>query len=214
MIASLYIEESLKNYTPRSLKIRTSSGLKAIKLIVLILLITIIFIMIFFSNTKKNTFTLNDQVFEGEYKENKNFIKINKLKLMGYNKEGIPYQLTADSAIKETKSIDNVLLYKVKADIFLNSKNWLFLNTENAIFEINSKTLHANKKVQGFYDDGSSFQTSGIEYNFNTGIATSEEGIVMFGKWGNIKSNNFSFNTFKDTYNFDGNTIMNIYLNK
>ena len=59
--------------------------------------------------------------------------KINKLKLMGYNKEGIPYQLTADSAIKETKSIDNVLLYKVKADIFLNSKNWLFLNTENAI---------------------------------------------------------------------------------
>ena len=48
MIASLYIEDSLKNYTPRSLKIRTSSGLKVIKLIILILLITIILIMIFF----------------------------------------------------------------------------------------------------------------------------------------------------------------------
>ena len=208
MIASLYIEESLKNYTPRSLKIRTSSGLKVIKLIILILLITIIFIMIFFSNTKKNTFTLNDQVFEGEYKENKNFIKINKLKLMGYNKEGVPYQLTADSAIKETKNIDNVLLYKVKADIFLKSKNWLFLNTENAIFEINSKTLHANKKVQGFYDDGSSFSAPSMKYNFDTGIVQSKEGIVMLGKWGNITADRFSFNSIRDIYRFEGKAVM------
>ena len=94
----------MKSYTPKSLTIRISSGLKVIKLIILTLLITVILIMIFFSNSKKNTFTLNDQVFEGEYKENKNFIKINKLKLMGYNKEGIPYQLTADSAIKKQKA--------------------------------------------------------------------------------------------------------------
>ena len=58
---------------------------------------------------------------------------------------------------KRNKSIDKVLLYKVKADIFLNNNNWLFLNTEKAIFKISSKTLHANEKVQGFYDDGSSF---------------------------------------------------------
>ena len=105
-------------------------------------------------------------------------------------------------------------MYNVQADIFVSNKNWFFLNTEKAVFLVNEKTLFSNTTVKGFYDDGSSFQTSGIEYNFNTGIATSEEGIVMFGKWGNIKSNNFSFNTFKDTYNFDGNTIMNIYLNK
>ena len=164
--------------------------------------------MIFFSNTKKNTFTLNEQVFEGEYKENKNFIKINKLKLMGYNKEGVPYQLTADSAIKETKSIDNVLLYKVKADIFLNSKDWLFLNTEKAIFEINSKTLHAHKKVQGFYDDGSSFSSPSMEYNFDTGIVQSKEGIVMLGKWGNITAERFSFNSIKDIYRFEGKAVM------
>ena len=53
MIASPYIEKNLKNYTPRSQKIRTSSGLKIIKLIILILLITIILIMIFFSSSKK-----------------------------------------------------------------------------------------------------------------------------------------------------------------
>ena len=69
--------------------------------------------MIFFSNSKKNTFTLNEQVFEGEYENNKKFVKINKLKLVGYNKAGTPYQLTADSAVKETKNIDKIVLYNV-----------------------------------------------------------------------------------------------------
>ena len=50
-------------------------------------------------------------------------------------------------------------LYKVKADIFLKNKDWLFLNTEKIIFKINSKTLHADEKVQGFYDDGSGFSS-------------------------------------------------------
>ena len=76
--------------------------------------------MFFFSNSKKNTFTLNEQVFEGEYENNKNFIKINKLKLIGYNEAGTSYQLTADSAIKKTKNIDTIVLYNVQADISLN----------------------------------------------------------------------------------------------
>ena len=67
------------------------------------MLIIVILFMFFFSNSKKNTFTLNEQVFEGEYEDNKNFIKINKLKLIGYNEAGSHYQLTAESAIKEKK---------------------------------------------------------------------------------------------------------------
>ena len=151
---------------------------------------------------------LNDQVFEGEYENKKSFIKINNLKFIGYDNSGTPYQLTAKTAIKETKSIDKVVLYEVKADISLNNKNWLFLNTEKAIFEISKKTLHTESKVQGFYDDGSSFSSPSLEYNFDTGIAKSEEGIVMFGKWGNIKSKSFSFNSTKDIYKFDGKAVM------
>tara|TARA_B100000902_G_C26568436_1_gene555370 strand:- start:37 stop:540 length:504 start_codon:yes stop_codon:yes gene_type:complete len=164
--------------------------------------------MIFFSNSKKSTFTLNDQVFEGKYQNNKGFIKINNLKLMGYNKTGTPYQLTADSAIKEKKSIDEIILYKVKADIFLNNKDWLFLNTEQATYQISKKTLRTSYKIQGYYDDGSSFSSPSMEYNFDTGTAKSEEGIVMYGKWGNIKSKGFSFNSIKDIYRFYGEAVM------
>ena len=166
--------------------------------------------MVFFSNSKKNTLILNDQVFEGEYQDNRNVIKINKLKLIGYNQSGRPYQLTAESAIKENRSIDKIVLYKVKADITLNNKNWLFLSTDKAIFEINKKTLHTYDKIQGYFDDGSSFYSPSMEYNFDTGIAKSEEGIVMFGKWGNIKSDKFSFNSLKDVYRFQDKAVMTV----
>ena len=198
----------MKSYTPRSLNIKTSSSIKLIKLIILFMLIIVILVTFFFSNSKKNTFTLNEQVFEGEYENDKNFIKINKLKLIGYNEAGTPYQLTAESAIKETKNIDTIVLYSVQADISLNNKNWLFLNTEKAIFEINKKTLRTDDKIQGYYDDGSSFYSSSMEYNFDTGIAKSEEEIVMFGKWGNIKSKKFSFNSIKDIYRFEDKAVM------
>ena len=49
-----------------------------------------------------------------------------------------------------------------------------------------------------------------MRYNFDTGIAKSEEGIVMFGKWGNIKSNKFSFNSIKDIYRFEDKAIMSV----
>ncbi len=32
----------------------------------------------------------------------------------------------------------------------------------------------------------------------------------MFGKWGNIKSEKFTLNTIKNTYNFSGNASMNV----
>ena len=47
-----------------------------------------------------------------------------------------------------------------------------------------------------------------MEYNFDTGIAESEEGIVMFGKWGNINAEKFSFNSIKDIYRFEGKAVM------
>ena len=101
-------------------------------------------------------------------------------------------------------------MYKVKADITLNNKNWLFLSTDKAIFEINKKTLHTYDKIQGYFDDGSSFYSPSMEYNFDTGIAKSEEGIVMFGKWGNIKSDKFSFNSLKDVYRFQDKAVMTV----
>ena len=200
----------MKSYIPRSKELIKPRNNKFIKLLILIFLLVLILVLIYFTNSSDNTLTLDDQVFKGEYKDNKKFIKIDKLKFMGYNNQGNPYLLTAKQAIKETKNVDIIILHNVQADIFLSDKNWFFLNTEKAVFRINKKILFTDNLVKGFYDDGSSFSTPSIEYDFKSGIAKSEEGIVMFGKWGNIKADKFSFNSFKDTYRFDGKAVMTI----
>ena len=198
----------MKNYTPRSLKISQPTSNKLIKLLLLIILFLLVLILTLFTDTRKENFRLNDEVFQENYTKNKRFIKIDKLKFIGYNNDGKPFLLTANQAIKETRDEDKVILYKVKADINLSDKSWFFLETEKATYRIKEKTLYANNEVIGFYDDGSSFTTPSLEYNFKSGIAESEEGIVMFGKWGIIEADKFSFNSIKDTYKFDDRALM------
>ena len=198
----------MKNYIPRSKKINHRFNNKITKLFILTLLLISVIVLIFFTNSDNNSLVLDNQVFEGKYKKNKNYIKVEELKFKGYNNIGNPYSLTAKEAVKEIKNIDKVILHNVEADIFINEKNWFFLNTDQAIFLINNKTLFSEGVVKGFYDDGSSFSSPSIEFNFNSGIAQSKEGIVMFGKWGSIKADKFSFNSFKDIYRFDGKAVM------
>ena len=197
----------MKNYTPKSLKLSQPNSNKLIKLLLLIILFLLVLILTLFTDTRKENFRLNDEVFEENYTKNKRFIKIDKLKFIGYNNDGKPFLLTANQAIKETRDEDKVILYKVKADINLSDKSW-FLETEKATYRIKEKTLYANNEVIGFYDDGSSFTTPSLEYNFKSGIAESEEGIVMFGKWGIIEADKFSFNSIKDIYKFDDRALM------
>lgn len=204
----------MKNYIPRSKIITKPAGSKIIKLFIIAFISILVIILILFTNSSNNNLVLDNQVFKGEYKKNQNFIKIDQLKFNGYNNVGNPYLLTAKKAVKEMKNIDKIVLYNVQADIFLNNKNWFFLNTNKAVFLVNDKILFSNEKVKGFYDDGSSFSTPSIEYNFHSGIAKSKEGIVMYGKWGNIKADNFSFNSFEDRYRFNGKTVMTINTKK
>ncbi len=198
----------MKNYIPRSKIITKPSGIRIIKLSIIVFILILVIILIFFTNSNNNNLVLDNQVFQGEYEKNKNFIRIDQLKFNGYNNIGNPYLLTASKAVKEMKNKDKIVLYNVQADIFINDKNWFFLNTNKAVFLISDKILFSNEKVKGFYDDGSSFTAPSIEYNFHSGIAKSKEGIVMYGKWGNIKANNFSFNSFEDKYKFKGKTVM------
>ncbi|MEC8100025.1 MAG: LPS export ABC transporter periplasmic protein LptC [Pseudomonadota bacterium] len=198
----------MKYYTPKSIKVNTPSSKGSIKLIILFLLSLIILVLVLFNDTKKNSFKLDDQVFEGEYDHSRNFIKVHELKFLGYNNKGKPYLITANKAIKENKDTDKVILHRVKADILMGNQNWFYINTEKAVFRIKDKVLFTDYEVNGFYDDGSGFTTPSIQYDFISGIAKSEEGIVMFGKWGNIKSEKFAFNSYEDAYKFDGKAKM------
>ena len=77
----------------------------------------------------------------------------------------------------------------------LNSNNWMLINTNHATFNIFDKTIEAKEKVFIYYDDGTKLESSGLNYNVSNGIGFGNNGVKMFGKWGIIEADSFSFDT-------------------
>ena len=77
----------------------------------------------------------------------------------------------------------------------LNSNNWMLINTNRATFNIFEKTIKATEKVFIFYDDGTKLESVGLNYNVANGVGFGNSGVKMFGQWGIIEANSFSFDT-------------------
>ena len=183
----------LKNYLPRSEKNETKISLKYLKFALMFLFFFTIIITFIFSIEDKNKMMLSKN--NNKNNLDKNTLTLENAKLIGNDRNNKPYVITAKSSFKN--SLDKNLLYlnSVEADMTLNSNNWMSINTNHAIFNILEKTIETTEKVFIFYDDGTKLESSGLNYNVANGIGFSNSGVKMFGKWGIIEANSFSFDT-------------------
>ncbi len=198
----------LESYKPRQSKIKKKKLLGLIKYIIFISVFLIIILIYAISEPKDNKKNLNKEFFIGNYEKSKNILKIENATFVGKDKKRRTYTITAKLAIKESSKKNTFMLESLKADISLKEKNWLILKTKMAFFDINLKVLSSNQNVEAFYDDGTSFISPSLSYNLNNGIIYGNEGIEMLGKWGNIKSDYFSYSTDDEVLVFDKNPVM------
>ena len=145
------------------------------------------------------------------YEKSKNILRIENATFVGKDKQKQAYTLTAKLAVKESSKENLFMLHVLKADITMKKNNWLILKTNQAIFNTDTKILFSKNNVEAFYDDGTSLISPSVNYNFNNGILNSEEGVVMFGKWGRIRAGQFSYNPIKDILTFSNDPKMYIY---
>jgi len=183
----------LKNYLPRSEKNETKISLKYLKFALMFLFFFTIFITFIFSIEDKNKMMLSKN--NNKNNLNKNTLTLENAKLIGNDRNNKPYVITAKSSFKNSLDENLLHLNSVEADMTLNSNNWMSINTNHAIFNIFEKTIDATEKVFIFYDDGTKLESLGLNYNVTNGIGFSNSGVKMFGKWGIIEANSFSFNT-------------------
>ena len=183
----------LKNYFPRSEKNEAKSGIKYLKFTLMFLFFCTILITFIFSVEDKNKMVLTKN--NKKNISNQNTITLENAKLIGNDRNNKPYVITAKSSFKNDLDDNLIHLNSVEADMTLNSNNWMSINTNHAIFNINKKTIIAKEKVFIFYDDGTKLESSELNYNVANGIGFSNSGVKMFGKWGIIEANSFSFNT-------------------
>ena len=183
----------LKNYLPRSEKIETKISLKYLKFALMFLFFCTIFITFIFSIENKNKMVLTKNYDKNNL--NQNTLTLENAKLIGNDRNNKPYVITSKSSFKNSLDENLLHLNSVEADMILNSNNWMSINTNHAIFNIFEKTIKATEKVFIYYDDGTKLESSGLNYNVANGIGFSNSGVKMFGKWGIIEANSFSFNT-------------------
>ena len=183
----------LKNYLPRSEKNETKISLKYLKFALMFLFFFTIFITFIFSIDDKNKMMLSKN--NNKNNLDKNTLTLENAKLIGNDRNNKPYVITAKSSFKSNLDKNLIHLNSVAADMTLNSNNWMSINTNYAIFNIFEKTIEATEKVFIFYDDGTKLESSGLNYNVANGIGFSNSGVKMFGKWGIIEANSFSFDT-------------------
>ena len=183
----------LKNYLPRSEKIETKISLKYLKFALMFLFFFTIFITFIFSIDDKNKMMLSKN--NNKNNLDKNTLTLENARLIGNDRNNKPYVITAKSSFKNSLDENLLHLNSLEADMTLNSNNWMSINTNYAIFNIFEKTIEATEKVFIFYDDGTKLESSGLNYNVANGIGFSNSGVKMFGKWGIIEANSFSFDT-------------------
>ena len=183
----------LKNYLPRSENNQTKNNLKYLKFALLFLFFCTILITFIFSSKDKNKIILGKNSSNGNL--NKNILTLENAKLIGNDRNNKPYVITSKSSFKNILNENLIHLNSVEADMTLNNDNWMLINTNHATFNIFEKTIEAKEKVFIFYDDGTKLESTGLNYNVLNGIGFGNGRVKMFGEWGIIEANSFSFDT-------------------
>ena len=197
----------LESYKPRSVKIKDKKNSFLLILCIIFAILMIIFLAtLFVVPQNKNNTTTN--TFIGKMIETANLTKINNAKLTGIDNKNRFFTITASSAIQTKSNVNNFVLDKVKADIHSKKGKWAILNTKSAKYNILEKLLSSKNTVEIFYDDGSSLILPSMLYNLKSGILKSQNGVVLYGKWGIFKSDSFIYDMNNEIFKFYKNPIM------
>ena len=202
----------LESYKPRYEKVKTRKIISLLKYAIFLTVLVLILLVYIFSNPKKNKTSFQEEFFIGSYEKSNNIVKIENATFVGKDKKKRPYTLTAELAVKESSQKNFFKLNFLKADITLSKGSWLILKTDKAIFDIKTKILVSEDKVEAFYDNGTVLVSPHMRYDLNSGIISGQEGIVMFGKWGKLKSGNFFYNANEGLLVFSESPV--VFFNK
>ena len=200
----------LTSYSPRLKKIKKKKSFRFIKYsLVTSFIVTIVSVFIISGkNTDKISF--DDGFYEKKYAKDKSELRIANAKLIGSDEKNRPYVITAKSALKNSVKKNTMILYSVEADISIEKGKWLLLQTKEASYDHDKKILSSQDLVKIYYNNGTSLESSNIDYNISSGLIKGNNGITMFGKWGVIESGSFSFNINSQKLKFFNKPFMKI----
>ena len=200
----------LNSYSPKLKKIKKKKSFQIIKYSLVASFILTIITVFILSGKNTDTVSFDDSFYEKRYAKDKSEVRIVSAKLIGSDEKNRPYVITAKSALKNSIKKNIMILYSVEADISLEKGKWMLLQTKEASYDHDKKILSSQDIVKIYYNNGTSLESSNIDYNISSGLIKGNNGITMFGNWGIIESDSFSFNIDNQKLKFFNNPSMKI----
>ena len=134
-----------------------------------------------------------------------------KPRLSGTDDDGLPFLLTAASAVQEGRGSDRVRLEGVVADISLKDGGALHVTATKGLVDTKTHLLDVSGGIHVTSQDGYDARTESAKADLKAGTLHGESRIEAEGKFGRITAERFALNRETRQLRFSGNVQMLIY---
>jgi lipopolysaccharide export system protein LptC len=128
-----------------------------------------------------------------------------KPNLSGADKDGLPFTVTAASAVPEARGSDRIRLETVDAKIALKSGGMMYVTAAQGVADTKKQLLDVSGGIRVTTDDGYEVRTESASADLATGTITGNKPIRASGKLGTITARRFAIDKAKRQLRFIGN---------
>jgi lipopolysaccharide export system protein LptC len=134
-----------------------------------------------------------------------------KPRLSGTDDDGLPFMVSAASAMQEGRGSDRVRLEGVVADISLKDGGALHLTATKGVVDTKRHLLEVSNGIHVTSQDGYDARTESAKADLKAGTLHGESRIEAEGKFGRVTADRFALNRETRQLQFSGNVQMLIY---
>ena len=134
-----------------------------------------------------------------------------KPRLSGTDNDGLPFLVSAASAVQEQRGSDRVRLEAVVADISLKDGTALHVSATKGVVDTKRHLLEVSSGIHVTSQDGYDARTESAKADLKTGTLHGESRIEAQGKFGRITADRFALNRETRQLQFSGNVQMLLY---
>ena len=128
-------------------------------------------------------------------------------RLTGLDNDGLPFVVTAATAVQESRGSDTVRLEDVVAEITL-AEGKLHVEAARGVVDTRQHLLDVSGGIRVTSEDGYNARTPAAKADLRTGTVHGENGIEATGTFGRITADRFAINRATRQLRFTGNVRM------
>jgi lipopolysaccharide export system protein LptC len=131
-------------------------------------------------------------------------------RLTGTDDKGLPFIVSAASAVQEGPGSGRVRLNDIRAEMTLDDGTLVHVTAAQGLVDTGARQLDVTGGIKFSSADGYVAETSSARADLRTGIVTGNEPVKASGKFGELTANGFTFDKDTKKLRFDGNVRMRV----